>query len=115
MHGTGKFYWNDGTVYEGEFKNGYPHGIGKMIISDLSVYDGHFCNGYFHGDGTYNLVTTQLIYNGQWKNGKRHGKLQIIQLAIIIGKRVLKPKLNISVTLYLSKIYFVLFLIFFHG
>ena len=29
MNGNGKFIWNDGSFYDGEFKNNKRHGIGN--------------------------------------------------------------------------------------
>nr|CAH7752110.1 unnamed protein product [Callosobruchus chinensis] len=74
MDGVGTFRWSDGTVYKGEFKNGYPTGRGRMILSDLNTYDGDFCQGFFHGSGVLYLSNCLKFYRGSWKSGKRHGK-----------------------------------------
>ncbi|VEN39634.1 unnamed protein product, partial [Callosobruchus maculatus] len=74
MDGVGTFRWSAGTVYKGEFKNGYPTGKGKMILPDLNTYDGDLCQGYFHGSGVLYLSNCLKFYKGSWKSGKRQGK-----------------------------------------
>jgi L1 cell adhesion molecule like protein len=46
MDGKGKFTWEDGRSYVGEYKNDKKEGIGMFTWPD------------------------GRIYNGQWKNGK---------------------------------------------
>lgn len=70
--------WNMGSVYdqtyEGEEYMGLPHGKGILydIESDIPVYVGHFLNGSFHRKGIA-YVNGKKMYNGEWRNGKRHG------------------------------------------
>ncbi|KAK9869387.1 hypothetical protein WA026_003144 [Henosepilachna vigintioctopunctata] len=72
-HGKGTFWWADGTVYEGQFEDGAPTGKGKMLLPDLTEYTGDFYKGYFHGNGVYNIRSTNMVYTGGWKYGKKHG------------------------------------------
>ena len=37
----------DGTVYEGNFVRGKREGLGKLLMKDGSVYMGEFTDGYF--------------------------------------------------------------------
>ena len=70
--------WSMGSIYdqtyEGEEYMGLPHGKGILydIQSDIPVYVGHFLNGSFHRKGIA-YVNGKKIYNGEWRNGKRHG------------------------------------------
>ena len=70
--------WSMGSIYdqtyEGEEYMGLPHGKGILydIQSDIPVYVGHFLNGSFHRKGIA-YVNGKKIYNGDWKNGRRHG------------------------------------------
>lgn len=70
--------WTMGSIYdqtyEGEEYMGLPHGKGILydIQSDIPVYVGHFLNGSFHRKGIA-YVNGKKIYNGEWRNGKRHG------------------------------------------
>ena len=42
QNGHGIEHWIDGSIYEGEFKNGKKHGIGHFTWSDGSSYEGQF-------------------------------------------------------------------------
>ena len=58
MHGEGVYRWADGAVYEGEFKDGYRFGKGKYIWGigspfEGDVYEGDFRYGERTGVGTY--------------------------------------------------------------
>jgi hypothetical protein len=45
MHGKGKFFWTDGRMYEGEYKNDLKHGKGIFIWKDGRKYDGEWVEG----------------------------------------------------------------------
>ena len=71
---NGKFIYKDGKYYLGEFKNNLPNGKGiKYYKNGNILYEGDFINGKFEGNG-------KLIYDngnyfiGQFKNGLRNGK-----------------------------------------
>ena len=58
MHGKGTYIWSDGDRYEGEFKEGYRSGKGKYVWGPASefkgdVYEGDFLKGDRTGIGTY--------------------------------------------------------------
>ena len=58
MHGKGTYIWSDGDRYEGEFKEGYRSGKGKCVWGPASefkgdVYEGDFLKGDRTGIGTY--------------------------------------------------------------
>ncbi|KAL1491214.1 hypothetical protein ABEB36_011847 [Hypothenemus hampei] len=74
MDGKGTFYWNDSTIYQGTFRNGYPCDCGTLILSDLSTYEGDFDLGFFHGNGMLNVKSTPMYYNGEWRLSHRNGK-----------------------------------------
>ena len=104
--GNGKYIWNDGTVFEGKFKDNMPFGNGIYMNKDKTVqYNGNVCygvrngfgimeinqpkyyrkyvgcfvNGKRHGDGIlyYNKANT-MYYKGSWLDGQRHGDGTII-------------------------------------
>ena len=58
---------SDGTVYEGEWKNGKTSGQGKMTLSTGDVYEGGFQNGHISGQGTmtYSDSTIRSCTNNQ--------------------------------------------------
>ena len=70
----GKYIYDDGKYYIGEFKNNKPNGKGiKYNKNGKILYDGDFINGKFEGNGKY-INEDGLSYIGQWKNGTIHGK-----------------------------------------
>ena len=71
--GAQKYRMDDGSIYQGEIKNGTRHGKGKMVCTDGSYYDGEWFSGLYHGQGRYINVSGD-IYQGDWLQGKREGK-----------------------------------------
>ena len=50
----GKYIWEDGKYYIGEFKNNIPNGKGiKYYKNGNILYEGNFINGKFEGKGKY--------------------------------------------------------------
>ena len=67
---AGKYH--DGSVYEGDLKDGKLHGKGIFKWVSGSVYKGDWKDDKRHGKGTYKYA--RGIYEGDWKDDKRHGK-----------------------------------------
>merc|ERR1712206_49840 len=42
-NGLGKFFWAEGSVYEGEFQDNYIHGEGEYKWNDGRTYKGKWC------------------------------------------------------------------------
>ena len=73
--GVGRYTYEDGSVYEGEFYQGKRHGYGKMTYRDHSTYEGEFLNDQCDGFGVYREYGGYL-FTGIWKEGSRiKGKL----------------------------------------
>lgn len=75
MTKCGRYTWPDGSVYEGQIRDGKRHGLGRMRCGHVpSIYVGHWDNGLRHGHGTcvYNEDGT-CVYKGQWRRDARHG------------------------------------------
>lgn len=72
--GYGEMKNHDGSYYKGEWDcNGYKDkGYGKEIY-DNGYYEGEFLNGKRHGKGKY-VWNGGSYYDGEWKEGKQHGK-----------------------------------------
>ena len=70
-HGKGAQVWNDGSKYEGYWKNDKANGQGRLIHGD--VYVGEWVDDKAHGFGIY-THTDGAKYIGQWINDKQHGK-----------------------------------------
>ena len=101
-NGDGVFYYSDGTKYEGTWINGVQDGkgfiydasqnksevefqMGRLItgifqlkIPNEGIYNGEVKNGIRHGIGTMiyneNDKFKRIKYEGEWKDGKFDGK-----------------------------------------
>lgn len=71
-HGFGKFQWEDGTVYEGNWSYSKRSGMGTYIAASHR-YTGEFKNNQMHGYGTI-FWNSGDRYEGQWAEGMRSGK-----------------------------------------
>ena len=52
-NGIGLYRWPDGTIYQGEFKDGQMNGLGIMLYSNDCIFSGEIQNGYMHGYGSF--------------------------------------------------------------
>ena len=66
------YEYQDGSNYEGEWKQALFNGKGKLRKANGEYYDGYFTNGKYNGCGTLILANTER-YDGYWKFGKKHG------------------------------------------
>ena len=74
-HGKGKYTWDDGDVYDGDWKNDEMTGKGKYTWSNGDVYNGYWRDGNRHGYG--NMKYSDGTYEGQWKDDKMTGNGKI--------------------------------------
>ncbi len=72
MSGVGEMILEDGSTYTGNFNNDLFHGKGNLSASDGSTYTGNFKNDLFHGEGTLKCRSGNIIFRGQWIDGKMH-------------------------------------------
>jgi len=71
-NGYGVFVFDDGRVYEGQWKKGLSDGMGRLIFISGSKYTGEFKKGLMHGYGKINLL------NGSEKNCEViNGEIQV--------------------------------------
>ena len=62
----------DGELYLGMLKDNIPHGRGQSFQpADGTYFDGNFVNGKRHGKG--NSATTSATYIGNWQYGRQDG------------------------------------------
>ena len=71
-HGTWTSYDNK-TIYDGEWKDGKKEGLGKLVITDKFNYSGPFENDCFSGTGGVLCDNLGNIYDGDFENGKFDG------------------------------------------
>ena len=72
-HGSGTFYYPDGSIYEGEWFEDKKHGQGKYTYPNNDTYEGQWANDMRDGEGTYTYAETGSIYVGRWEKGHAHG------------------------------------------
>ena len=63
----------NGEIYEGYWIQNRPHGKGKQKLKNGSVYEGEFKNGSKDGFGRFSQSGKE-VYEGQWSGDKPHGK-----------------------------------------
>jgi hypothetical protein len=66
----------EGYFYNGFLNNNLPDGYGKMIFPDNSYYIGEWGEGLPCGKGSYENKIYK--YNGEWKEGHKHGNGELI-------------------------------------
>ena len=59
----------DGSVYEGQLRDGVPHGYGKRVYTNGVIYEGGWKSGLRDGFGKY-IWPDGTIYEGGWKDDK---------------------------------------------
>ena len=69
FHGQGTLTYSDGARYQGEYKNDQRSGSGRFFFPNGDMYDGQIKNGMFHGQGTYFYLNGARNV-GEWKNDK---------------------------------------------
>lgn len=80
INGAGKHIDMEGTVYEGNFKNGKRNGQGKSVTTSNVTYDGEWKDNKKEGTGAasykvkgYDFGNKSWTYNGTWKNDMMEG------------------------------------------
>ena len=60
---------SDGSVYEGEMLTGKPHGYGERKFQNGDIYDGDWKNDLKNGEGTFTFREDSHTYIGEFSNG----------------------------------------------
>ena len=73
-NGKGIYTWDDGDVYDGEWKDGMRNGYGiKLVAGTAERYEGQFKNDAKHGRGTYTYESGNK-YEGDWLDDQKSGQ-----------------------------------------
>jgi hypothetical protein len=73
QNGKGRFIFDNGDKYIGEFKNSLPHGRGIYQGHNGSTYKGPFIKGMRQGYGSFNWSSGDQ-YIGEYLHNVRHGE-----------------------------------------
>lgn len=70
LNGSNKQYVGGYLLYDGECKEGKYDGYGILYHygTNIPQYEGDFKNGMRHGTGTSYTETGEVVYEGKWKN-----------------------------------------------
>nr|BCL66210.1 1-phosphatidylinositol-4-phosphate 5-kinase [Volvox reticuliferus] len=71
--GEGKYTWQDGSMYDGSWKDGVRHGIGKYTWASGATYHGEWRDGCMSGVGTWESPDGLSRYQGGWLRDSKHG------------------------------------------
>lgn len=72
-NGKGKFEWDDGSYYDGDFVDGQFQGYGVYYFANLDkIYEGEFRMNNMEGKGVEKWNDGKR-YEGDFKNGKKDG------------------------------------------
>ncbi|QWG00440.1 hypothetical protein KMW28_12330 [Flammeovirga yaeyamensis] len=72
-HGSGTYTWQDGTQYQGKWRNDLMEGRGTLRFANGNKYEGNFFKGQPFGAGVYTWANGD-IYKGGFLDGKMHGR-----------------------------------------
>ncbi len=75
--GRGVFTQPDGTTYEGEWVNGRREGQGTLTLQNGDQYVGGFSAGCFQGQGNF-VSKGGSSYSGEWRAGKMDGVGELV-------------------------------------
>lgn len=68
--GFGKYFWNSGSRYEGNWEEDVRKGHGAFFWTDGSRYEGEWENDKMNGYGTY-YSANGSVFQGQWKDDQK--------------------------------------------
>ena len=71
-HGTGKYTFASGVVYEGDYVEGKKQGAGVMTFPDGGKYEGAFDKDCMAGEGVFNYPSGD-VYSGAFAGNKKSG------------------------------------------
>jgi len=71
-HGVGKYCYEDGKIYLGQWQNNMFHGEGTLTYSNGNIYEGGFVSNQKSGFGVF--IQSSKSYRGMWRRNKKHGQ-----------------------------------------
>ena len=77
FNGNGIYLNKDGSIFKGEYLNHLRNGLGSEIYSNNDIYEGNFKNDLKEGSGNYKFNNGDEFI-GEWKNGLKNGYGKLI-------------------------------------
>lgn len=74
IHGPGTVIYMNGDAYIGNWTANQRSGHGTMAYASGDTYTGSFAHNEREGQGKMVYASTNNVYEGGWKAGRRHGK-----------------------------------------
>ena len=71
-HGVGIYYYSNGDVYGGSWRDDLFEGFGFYIFASGERYEGELKNGKKHGKGKYYYINGG-VYEGTWAFDNKNG------------------------------------------
>jgi hypothetical protein len=71
-HGVGIYYYTNGDIYAGSWRDDVFEGYGCYIFSSGERYEGELKHGKKHGKGTYYYINGG-VYEGTWAFDNKNG------------------------------------------
>jgi hypothetical protein len=78
-HGVGIYYYGNGDIYGGDWRNDVFDGSGFYIFNSGERYQGQLRGGKKHGKGKYYYLNGK-IYNGNWAFDNKNGEGKLVNL-----------------------------------
>ncbi len=100
VDGYGSYYYADGGIYDGFFKNSYRNGPGIYTFADGSTYTGNWVNGNQEGYGMLGWADGSS-YGGYFSNNKLNGEGIYIDANKVVKGGVFKDG-NFTQTFYIN-------------
>lgn len=77
MHGEGSRHFANNDVYVGHYIRGQRCGQGKMFFANNDLFVGEWKDDKFHGSGRYFTHAQGQAIEGEFVEGKKHGKFKV--------------------------------------
>ena len=71
--GKGTYKWEDGSIYNGDFKDDMIEGNGNLVVKNVGEYQGQFSKNKKNGTGLFKFKNGD-IYEGTWLDDKMEGQ-----------------------------------------
>ena len=85
MEGFGKYFYNNGDRYEGEFKGGIREGNGKLFYGNGDRYEGEFRNNVREGKGKM-FLTSGEVYEKIFRDDKPMEEVENVEAPTEVKK-----------------------------